>query len=401
MLSQSRCVGAQVHCGVLWPSRTPANASATTSAPLRRRRMRRHASESFCMPPRSAFPELEHEKSRARAEWQTCASWLDMQQLLSSHSDGNWRTDTSRATAGDGSLAQHPASAAAVGRPAAADAGAAAALPAPLRRHPAGPPAHRLPAAGAQASLSKRIDNFVVPRCRLPIVSQHLTLHTLYSHLHTQLIRSAPPGEHHWTLCIYPEFCVSLAVSSLQAIPPHCEFNHESAHQYLEASRVVEELRRNLCAELCNLVQFQVSNSFLDAAVQCSHLVRGSPALSCFCRTDLRRTDPQCSTPALQAVLWRNCLTAVQAAMSELSPRPCASSAFALPVWCFAAVKRSLQPHINSLPLGRAGAAFCRCSPEYFLDLVQLVNLIAEEEGAPSVADVIGRALGDAEVRYT
>ncbi len=35
---------------------------------------------------------------------------------------------------------------------------------------------------------------------------------------------------------------------------------------------------------------------------------------------------------------------------------------------------------------------FTKCSPHYNLDLIQLTNLIAEEEGAPSVADIIGQA---------
>lgn len=44
----------------------------------------------------------------------------------------------------------------------------------------------------------------------------------------------------------------------LQAIYPHGEFNHQSAFQYLESSNAVEELQKNLCAEMCNFLQFQV-----------------------------------------------------------------------------------------------------------------------------------------------
>ena len=43
-----------------------------------------------------------------------------------------------------------------------------------------------------------------------------------------------------------------------QAIYPQGEFNHQSAYQYLETSKAVEELRKNLCAETCNFLQFQV-----------------------------------------------------------------------------------------------------------------------------------------------
>lgn len=95
----------------------------------------------------------------------------------------------------------------------------------------------------------------------------------------------------------------------LQASYPHGEFNHQSGRSYLETSKAVDELQKNLCAELCNFLQFQV-------------------------------------------VLWKNCLNPLQAAMT-----------------------------------------FCRCSPQYNLDLVHMVNIIAEEEGAPSVADIIGRPL--------
>lgn len=44
----------------------------------------------------------------------------------------------------------------------------------------------------------------------------------------------------------------------LQAIYPQGEFNHQSAYQYLETSKAVEELQKNLCAETCNFLQFQV-----------------------------------------------------------------------------------------------------------------------------------------------
>jgi hypothetical protein len=43
-----------------------------------------------------------------------------------------------------------------------------------------------------------------------------------------------------------------------QAIYPQGEFNHQSAYQYLETSKAVEELQKNLCAETCNFLQFQV-----------------------------------------------------------------------------------------------------------------------------------------------
>ena len=54
----------------------------------------------------------------------------------------------------------------------------------------------------------------------------------------------------------------------------------------------------------------------------------------------------------LQVVLWKNCINCMQSAIM-----------------------------------------FSKCSPHYNLDLIQLTNLIAEEEGAPSVADIIGRAV--------
>lgn len=95
----------------------------------------------------------------------------------------------------------------------------------------------------------------------------------------------------------------------LQAIYPQGEFNHQSAYQYLETSKAVEELQKNLCAETCNFLQFQV-------------------------------------------IMWKNCLNPLQGALT-----------------------------------------FCRCSPQYNLDLIYLVNIIAEEEGAPSVADITGRPL--------
>jgi len=45
---------------------------------------------------------------------------------------------------------------------------------------------------------------------------------------------------------------------------------------------------------------------------------------------------------------------------------------------------------VNSM---QAAIMFSKCSPHYNLDLIQLTNLIAEEEGAPSVADIIGQPL--------
>jgi hypothetical protein len=53
------------------------------------------------------------------------------------------------------------------------------------------------------------------------------------------------------------------AARLLQAIYPHGDFNHQSAYQYLETSKAVEELQKNLCAEMCNFLQFQVLNACL------------------------------------------------------------------------------------------------------------------------------------------
>ncbi len=55
-------------------------------------------------------------------------------------------------------------------------------------------------------------------------------------------------------------------------------------------------------------------------------------------------------------------------------------------------------PCLNPDSCRRFAAAFCRCSPQYNLDLMNLVNIIAEDEGAPSVADIYGRPLIPSEV---
>jgi hypothetical protein len=170
----------------------------------------------------------------------------------------------------------------------------------------------------------------------------------------------------------------------LQAIYPHGDFNHQSAYQYLETSKAVEELQKNLCAEMCSFLQFQVLPCCLASwlAAPCKQdAIAGCVLLMVPWTIRALQEGPSLAC-RLQVVLWKNCLNSLQGAMSESATCACPCMQYPRsPHWSltFSMYKSCMSLCLGTAPaltlVRPASAAFCRCSPEYNLDLVHLVGI--------------------------